>query len=306
MKEHNNYNLHRSIIKTMAYYDIFNYPLKAEEVFSFLPTNGVSRKEVYDALNELVARAKIFRFGDFYSMQEKQELISRRVTGNQKASTYLTIAKERAQFIARFPFVRAVMASGSLSKGYMDDKSDLDFFVVTHPGRLWIARTLLVLYKRIFLMNSHKFFCVNYFVDTEHLEIEEKNIFTATELATVIPLYGADHYRNLIASNLWVKKFFPNFLSRSLDNVPEEKIGTGKGILEGVINVFAGSAANKLFMFFTQRRWNKLYKRSYAASDFNIAFKTKTHVSKNHPNHYQRKVIELYNQKLSDLEKSMN
>ena len=97
----------------------------------------------------------------------------------------------------------------------MDEKSDLDFFIITAPKRLWIARTLLVMYKRFFLFNSHKYFCVNYFVDEDHLEIEEKNLFTATELATVIPLYGQVHYTNLLKANPWLKRFFPNYTPRS-------------------------------------------------------------------------------------------
>ncbi len=127
--------------------------------------------------------------------------------------------KSRPKLISRFPFVRAVLASGSLSKGYMDEKSDIDFFIITAPHRLWIARTLLVLYKRLFLGGSHKHFCVNYFVDEDHLEIEEKNLFTATELATVLPLYGAEQYKSLIKTNGWVRDFFPNYIARSTENV---------------------------------------------------------------------------------------
>ena len=80
--------------------------------------------------------------------------------------------------------------SGSLSKGYYDDDGDIDFFIITSPKRLWIARTFLILYKKIFLLNSRKYFCVNYFISSNALEIEEKNIFTATELTTLLPMFG--------------------------------------------------------------------------------------------------------------------
>lgn len=39
----------------------------------------------------------------------------------------MSIAKYRAKFIAKFPFVKAVGISGSLSKGYYDNESDIDF-----------------------------------------------------------------------------------------------------------------------------------------------------------------------------------
>jgi hypothetical protein len=75
------------------------------------------------------------------------------------------------------------------------------------------------MYKRLFLKGSHKHFCVNYFIDEDHLEIEEKNLFTATELATVLPLYGSQQYTKLIKTNRWLKSFFPNYVPRRLDDV---------------------------------------------------------------------------------------
>ncbi len=106
----------------------------------------------------------------------------------------------------------------------MDERSDLDFFIITAPNRLWIARTLLVLYKRVFLANSHKHFCVNYFIDEKHLEIEEKNLFTATELATVIPLYGSKQYENLQGVNSWLARILPQLYTTKHFGCPSFKI----------------------------------------------------------------------------------
>jgi len=165
--------------------------------------------------------------------------VSRRIAGNKKAEELIPVAKRKALLIASFPFVRGVMASGSLSKGYMDDASDLDFFVVTSKDRVWITRTLLALYKRIFLKNSHQFFCANYFVAEDHLEIEEKNIFTATELSSVLPLYGANVYHDLIRANKhWLCRFFPNFNPRATNGIPAGTTGIGKSIVEFFINIF--------------------------------------------------------------------
>ena len=81
----------------------------------------------------------------------------------------LVKAKAKARFISKFPFVAAVGVSGSLSKGYYDSDSDIDFFIITQHNRLWICRTLLMVYKKIFLLNSRKYFCPNYFISSEQL-----------------------------------------------------------------------------------------------------------------------------------------
>src|SRR5688572_20817381 len=208
------------IIRTLLYYDIFNYPLTSKEIFQFLGTKHQDESSLKTSLQGLCERQIIYRFQNLYGLKNSSSLAERRLKGNNEAEKYLQLAKKKGNFISKFPFVRAVLASGSLSKGYMDENSDLDFFIITEPNRLWIARTLLVMYKRIFLFNSHKYFCVNYFVDEKHLEIEEKNLFTATELATVIPLYGSKQYESLQQENVWLKIFFPNYSQRSTDYVP--------------------------------------------------------------------------------------
>lgn len=288
------------VVRTLLYYDIFNYPLRGREVFRFLGINSVAEQEVERSLNKLVDQQYLFRFGDLYSVQSSEANIERRLKGNHEAARHMALAKSRARFIAQFPFVRAVMASGSLSKGYMDEKSDLDFFIVTHPGRLWVARMLLVMYKRIFLFNSHKYFCVNYFVDHDHLEIEEKNIFTATELATLIPLYGKEYYDMLLASNGWMKKIFPNYKPRPTNDVPASRHGGFKKILEALLNIPVVNKLDAFFMFLTLRRWKKMYQNEYAKTDFEVAFKTRKHTSKTHPYHYQKKVTERYEEKLAN------
>ena len=67
------------------------------------------------------------------------------------------------------PYVRGVFISGQLSRYIADQKSDIDYFIVTEPERLWIVRTLFVLFRRTFLLNNRKYFCTNYYVTTEKL-----------------------------------------------------------------------------------------------------------------------------------------
>ncbi|HEX5169223.1 MAG TPA: nucleotidyltransferase domain-containing protein [Cyclobacteriaceae bacterium] len=290
--------LHQSIVKTLLYYDIFNYPLRANEVFRFLPTNSVKVNDVEHALENLSDNKLIYRFGEYFSIQNSEQNVVRRRKGNNLAEKYASIAHQRAKLIARFPFVRAVFASGSFSKGYMDEKSDLDFFIITAPGRLWMARTLIVMFKRLFFFNSHKYFCCNYFIDSEHLEIEEKNLFTATELATLVPLCGSRLYSRMINNNSWVMDFFPNYEVNSVENSISSKPSFLKISVENILNTKLFDRIEKFFMRITLARWKRLYERKYNAKDFNIAFKSSQHVSKNHPNHYQQKVMRCYDEKI--------
>jgi hypothetical protein len=289
-----------SILKTLLYYDLFRYPLTSFEVFQYLPTHEVTEEDVNSGLHHLADQSLIYRLGRFFSIQNNKGLECRRAQGNDLASKSLEVARKQSGRIATFPFVRGVLVSGSLAKGYMDADSDLDFFIITKPGRLWIARTLLVLYKRLFLFNSHKYFCVNYFVDSDHLEIEEKNLFTATELATLIPFYNAPLYRLLMQKNAWIKTFFPNYRERAFDGdeaLPHKGV---KKLSERCIDLLFTDRLEKWCKAITLRFWEKKYARHYSNDDFQIAFKTNDHASKNHPNNYQRKVMDRYHKRLEE------
>ena len=294
--------LSESIIQTLAYYDLFDYPLTATEIFSKLPTNHISLNDLESELPQLVNQSILFRFGMYYSLQNNIGLENRRVNGNILAKKFMKIAAAKANLIAGFPFIRSVMISGSLSKGYADEQSDIDFFIITQPERLWIARMLLVMYKRIFLLNSHKYFCINYFVDSAHLEISEKNIFTATELATLIPLNGSRYHRELLLHNRWIEHNFPNF-KPEFTSEKESHDGILKKTMEWMFNHFFPDGLDRFFMRITLRHWKKKHGQSYPKAEFNIAFKTSRHVSKNHPKNYQRRIIQRLDDKLNSYKK---
>jgi hypothetical protein len=152
------------------------------------------------------------------------------------------------------------------------------------------------MYKRVFLKNSHKYFCVNYFVSSDRLEIEEKNQFTATELATVIPLYNQSIYVDLLQSNGWLKGFYPNFIPRPVSGKIETTSAL-KRFMEKTINFMGGRVLDAWCMKLTYKRWVKVYQSQYSPADFRIAFKTRKHASKNHPKHYQKKITEVLDEK---------
>jgi hypothetical protein len=139
---------------------------------------------------------------------------------------------------------------------------------------------------------------VNYFVTEDHVEIDDKNIFTATELATVLPLYGKCQYESLIASNAWIRDRFPNFKPRDVSTVRNGEATGFKKVIEGLLSLVMVDRLEHFCMSITRRRWRRLYKRDYTPEDFDVAFRSTTYASKNHPQHFQRKVITVYNERL--------
>jgi predicted nucleotidyltransferase len=297
--------LGKSIIRTLAYYDIFNYPLTADEIYFNLGTNHVSTNDISLELENLCSTGIVFSKDNYFLLKDNEEFIHRRLAGNKLAEKKLISAYKMSRFISYFPYVRAIMLSGSISKGYMEKDSDVDYFIITHPNRLWITRLLLMIFKKVFLLNSRKIFCINYFVDSETLEIEEQNIFTATELVTLIPTYNADLYNTMFDRNMWVNNYYPNFVKRATEKIYKNKRSLVKSVFEMTLNNILGDKLDDFAMKLFDKS-NRVKYRNYDTADFKIAFKTSKRESKHHPKFFQKRVLEAFNQKLKNVEETFN
>ena len=60
-------SIKEDILSTLAYFGMFNYPLKKNEVFLFLRRPAVF-SEFGQALDELVSESAVFNFGYVYSL----------------------------------------------------------------------------------------------------------------------------------------------------------------------------------------------------------------------------------------------
>jgi hypothetical protein len=288
----------KHFLRALLYFDIFNYPLTAEEVTRYSP--AIVNFPADQFLENLVSRKILFRFENFYSLHDDPQIALRRVKGNALAEKKMKTAKMFSYLVSLFPFVKAVMLSGSISKGYMDENSDIDYFIVTQANRLWVVRAMLAVYRRIFLFNSHKNLCTNYFIDNHNLEIGEKNIFTAVELRTTKPMFGRSTIENFHAANAWAFSFLPNFMIET--GAASDQQFFLKTILEKIFSFKGVDHFNKWLMMKSMAYWQRRYAPFVHPTDFEIAFRSTTGISKSHPQFFQKRVLMHYDQKIKDFE----
>jgi hypothetical protein len=140
------------------------------------------------------------------------------------------------------------------------------------------------------LFNSHKYFCVNYFVAEDKLEIEAKNRFTATEIVTLIPLYNPRVYQQFLSANQWVEAYYPNFTQldtqRSLKDRKSYLQGTAEWCLQGK----TGDKLDSYFLEKTIAFWQRKF-TNFDPAKFTNALKSQRDVSKHHPQDFQTKVM---------------
>jgi hypothetical protein len=295
------FSIKKDILATIAYFNMFDYPLKKNEIFLFLG-HCDDFSEFERALNFLTNDSVIFKIGEYYSLHNNFALALKRQNGYEKAIHMLKKGEKAAKLISAFPFIKGVAISGSLSKYFADDRTDIDFFIITAPNRLWIARTFLHLFKKLtYLLNMQDLFCMNYFIDESEPVILEKNIFTATEVATILPVQGVEAFELFFKANGWTKNFLPN-RSIYLPEIKEIKKTWLKYLTEKLLDNSVGDSLDDFFMNLTAKSWNsktRSNKRNHKG--ILLSMHIGKHYSKPNPEIFQKRLLQRYENSLTDI-----
>lgn len=290
-----------AIYSCIAYFDVFNYPVKPSQVLDYLNIKA-SQNQVNLILNELIELKLISESNGFYCLKKGNfDFIAKRIDSEKRFNKKQRTIKRYATFISRFPFVESVCISGSCSKGLLEEEGDIDYFIITAPHKLWLCRSILIAFKKIFLFNSRKYFCINYLVDSNNLQIPDENIFVATEIKTLMPVSNKQQFETFLSVNSWTNDFLPNrsgydcsFLSRK----PTRKYFFR--LLEFLLNGKLGDRLDKKCFELTLSSWQKKFP-GFSKEEFDLNLRSRKNVSKHHPRGYQQKVLAELNKRLEKI-----
>jgi hypothetical protein len=200
-------SLDDAVVETVAYSDVFDFPLTPEEVRRWLPL-AASRQEVQTALDHLGTEV-LATVPPYVTLRGREHII---VTREQRRSSS-RILRRRAVFygslMARLPFVRMVAITGSLAVENAAEGEDLDYLIVTVPGRVWLTRAMTMLVVRLAALRGITL-CPNYFLSESVLAMLERNYYTARELLQMVPLAGRATHRRMLLENAWWRDYLPN------------------------------------------------------------------------------------------------
>jgi predicted nucleotidyltransferase len=293
----------QALLHTLVYFDIFHYPLRLPEILQF--SSLVAEKQnAQQWLQELVDAGTVYQISEFFLLRNDPGLCTRRMAGNRQADILLKKANRIGRFLYRFPFVRAVGISGSLSKGYADKNADIDFFIITAPNRLWIARTFMHLFKKLsFLVGRQHYYCMNYYIDETALSLEEKNIFTAIELKTLLPVSGSSVMNLFFKQNGWANDFLPACAFRQQKQAEPGRI-LFKKLIEWILGKKFGQQLEGFLMRLTRHRWNKKEERGKKnMKGDEMGLISGIHFARSDPGMFQVHVLQTYQQRITAIER---
>lgn len=156
-----------------------------------------------------------------------------RKTRGENSAEKLAKAKEITIFLKQIPTVQAIFVTGSVGVNNAKAKADIDLMIVTLPDTLWLTRLIVFLAFKL-TGKLKKPYCPNIFLDTNHLEIPDKNLYVAHEVLQAQCLYDrGDVARKWLEANAWTREYLPRAYKHKMNYVLCIKGYAGK---DGIIH----------------------------------------------------------------------
>ena len=262
-----------AILLSVIYSDLFDYPLTVDELHRYLVAPCPTEADLGVALDGLVG-PYLARVDGFVCLAGREALVGLRRQRERTARARWDAAQRYARWLARVPFARMVAVCGSQAAGSPRPDADIDVFVVTESGRLWIVQVCAMLLRRVARLRSMKV-CPNYFLAADSLEVEPRDLYHAREVAQVVPLWGASTYARFRDANTWVAHLLPNLGEPSdrlrwlSDTVPSRATRWCERALAGAIGTWLDRLLHEsLLVYYPLRLWHLGWRRDQFRRDY--------------------------------------
>jgi hypothetical protein len=199
-----------STLSTIAYADIFDYPMTGQELVAWAIQDKTTPYDVKG----------IERKKGFFFLKGRSYLVAKRIRRQQSQGAKWQIAKRAARWLSLIPTIQLVGVTGGLAMNNAGETDDIDLFLITAPNTMWISRLLAVLCmnaiglrRKPLERNVINKICLNMFVSEERMGmlIKERDCFAAHEVLQMHPLWEQPGtYKQFLRFNYWVQPYLPN------------------------------------------------------------------------------------------------
>lgn len=256
-----------AILTTLAYFDTFDFALTPEEIFRFLWNEKADLQDCYGILRKLADEGVVETKDSYYFFPGRSSTVKRRQESVVPTEDRLRRAQLATRLIRWVPFVRAIFVCNSVASEMAVAKSDIDFFIVTAEGRIWLVRFYANLILKLFGLRTHEghsagHICLSFFVSEKNLNlapwrIANDDIYLALWLKQLLPIYDPEQkmFKKIQNENTWVNELFPN-ANFGIGKLPDEifwRNGFIKKLKEWSLRGYIGNFLEKQL-----KRWQVL------------------------------------------------
>lgn len=216
-------SLRNNILKTIVFFDLFDYPLTAWEVWKFL-AGGSGKIELKDILKNLESdylRAKISQKEGFYFLTGRGAIINERKARYNFTARKVKLALRLVQAFKLIPWIKMVAISNLIGSHNLREKSDIDLFIISEKKRIWLVRFFCVGLTKLLNLRprpgrTRDTICLNFYLSESAMNMEKlllrDDIYFVYWLAGLVPLYSFNQtYEKLMAANGWLGRRLVNW-----------------------------------------------------------------------------------------------
>lgn len=216
--------LEQKILKTVCYFDLFNFPLTSWELYKNLYTAENEKIEDIFRASQNLLKIKALEFNQgFYFLPHRQETIISRKKHYLLAQVKMKIALRYARLLKNLPFVQAIFICNSLAYQNSKQNGDIDFAIIVKQNRIWTCRffcagLMALLHRRPTQQTQKNRICLSFFISESNLNLQKiaypEDIHFTYWLKQFLPIYDRrDYIQQLAKANPWVDKILPNYTS---------------------------------------------------------------------------------------------
>jgi hypothetical protein len=235
----------------------------------------------------------------FFTLPGRESIVDIRRQRSTVASQVWHQAVQYGMYIASLPFVRMVAVTGALTMDNVEPGDDIDFMIVTEPGRVWLCRAMIIGLVVKPAARRGIEICPNYLLSERALVMWERNLFTAHEIVQMVPVVGWSVYRRLCQLNAWASLFLPNAYGqpRRVDTgpLPHYRI---RSLAETILRTPVGARLEQWEM---RRKVDFLYHQDPAGSESTFT----SELCKGHFGAHSQMIREDFAQRLSAIDEGV-
>lgn len=214
-------DLNEAILRAIVFYDMFDCPLAAFEIWTYCEVK-CALSDVITVLNNLpVLDTK----SGYYFLRGREAIVNTRLKNYNHASRKFKRALRVARLFKLIPWIRLIAIGNQMGANNLRDESDIDFFIITEPKRIWITRWFCAGIAKILKLRpqpdkKRDTICLSFYISSERMDTSDlqlrdnlcPDVYFLHWLVNLTPIYSRDGaYHEFIAANSWIKDFFPNW-----------------------------------------------------------------------------------------------